>query len=247
MKSNSISESSARRVLLIFTSLAAFEGLLALVYLLVVPSDRKGAFLFGFSPARLLVLGVIVAGILVFSFLTYQFGLNPAWRKLVVDGVLRPGRYFFNVVYAVEWCLFALIVILWVFQASPLLEFQPYYARLFSLMVWFMLLAVQSLTAFSWLHYQSGLWGSLKALPPSRLIHIFDNPSVVERLWLQFKYLVGDVRVKYLDTSIPMWILLLLWLGLGVRWFGSRKKDKWIAGLVMLLPTLFLGVNFSFR
>ena len=84
------------------------------------------------------------------------------------------------------------------------------------------------------------------ALPPDSLVHIFDNPKVAESFWIQLKYLVGLARVNYLDTSIPMWSLLLLWLGMGVKWIKTRIENKWLAGLLLLLPALFLGVQFFF-
>ncbi len=83
-------------------------------------------------------------------------------------------------------------------------------------------------------------------LPPSRLLHIFEDPGVAGRFWLQLQYLLGLARVNYLDTSIPMWCLLLLWLVEGVKWIKSRTGNKWLAGAVLLLPVLFLGVQFFF-
>jgi hypothetical protein len=83
-------------------------------------------------------------------------------------------------------------------------------------------------------------------LPPKQLARIFVDPKVIGRAWSQIKFLVGFVDGNYLDTSIPMWGLLLLWLGIGVKWFSSRKNNKLLAGLLLMLPILFLGVQFFF-
>ena len=83
-------------------------------------------------------------------------------------------------------------------------------------------------------------------LPPGQLLHIFDDPKVLGRVWIQFKFLVGLVKVDFIDTSIPIWALLLLWLGLGVNWIVSRRKSKWMAGLLLILPALLIGVQFFF-
>ena len=232
MSSNVLSDSYTRRVLLFYSGLAAVEGLLALVYLLLVPSDQKGAILFGFSPARLLVLGVIVAGILVFGFLAYQFGNNPVWRNWVSEDVLRPKRYFFNIIYVIEWFLFALIIILWIFQANPPEEFQSYYARLLSLIVWFILLAIQSLAVFSWLHYQCGLWGSIKALLKDQLafeLPVENEPLARQRpsIWAIILILLMLLALVVPSTNY------LLFSGFPLN---SLKQ---LTALIILLPLVF--------
>ncbi len=83
-------------------------------------------------------------------------------------------------------------------------------------------------------------------LPPNQLVHIFNDPKVAERAWVQFKFLVGLVKVSYLDTSLPIWGLLVFWIGSGVKWILSRRDRQWVAGLLLILPVLFLAVQFFF-
>jgi len=83
-------------------------------------------------------------------------------------------------------------------------------------------------------------------LPPNQLVHIFDDPKVAGRAWDQLKFLVGLVRASYLDTSLPIWGLLLLWIGLCVKWILTWRDRKWVAGLLLVLPVLFLAVQFFF-
>jgi hypothetical protein len=83
-------------------------------------------------------------------------------------------------------------------------------------------------------------------LPPRKLLVIFSDPRVMTQAWQQLKYLIGIVRASYLDTSLCMWVLLGLWLSVWVKIIANWKAYPLAAKLMMLLPFLFLGVQYFY-
>jgi hypothetical protein len=83
-------------------------------------------------------------------------------------------------------------------------------------------------------------------LPPRKLLVIFSEPRVMTQAWQQLKYLIGIVRASYLDTSLCMWVLSTLWLIVWVKIIANWKAYPLAAKLMMMLPFLFLGVQYFY-
>jgi hypothetical protein len=64
----------------IFLGIAALEGLLALVSLLSIKSDSKGAWLFGYSPLRIAMAFGILIGVIFLVVCVIRTSKDKGWR-----------------------------------------------------------------------------------------------------------------------------------------------------------------------
>ena len=69
-----------------YFALGALEGILCFLLLLVLPADQKNAWILGFSRLRVFMLGVALAGILFFGYLTRKSN-NQDWARKTRDWV----------------------------------------------------------------------------------------------------------------------------------------------------------------
>ena len=83
-------------------------------------------------------------------------------------------------------------------------------------------------------------------LPPLKLLSFITNESVRLQVFNQFRFIAGFVSWSMLDMGLPIFILLVCWLGLGVllvfKWKSFPSSKKWL----WLVPGAFLGTQFFF-
>ena len=113
----------------------AFAGLVCLIWLALLPSDSKGAVLFGFSSFRLFLFGVLLFPILFSFFLAFKgihsFQWKSWWGKALNQGKIITfliGLSFIGLLISLSFLLF--------FPLYKNGAYLPYYQRLQPLAVW---------------------------------------------------------------------------------------------------------------
>jgi hypothetical protein len=110
-------------------------GLACLIWLVLIPSDAKGALLFGFSAFRLFLFGILLIPILTSFFLAFK-GVHSSQWKYWWGNTLNREKVFILLKCA---SLIGLLLSLFFLLLFPLYKngvFLPYYQRLQPLAVW---------------------------------------------------------------------------------------------------------------
>src|ERR1035437_7207833 len=187
-KAASFSPISRRRQNGILFALMAFEGLIALVALLRIPSEVGAALLFGFSLSRLAVAGAALGGVALLGTAALAEWQQPAWWRRFSAAAARfcasSGRLFGLV--AALYTLFLAVAAFLALYASPvsieLVILGSLVERMGLLMAWLELLILQV--------------GLL----------IFSNPPVADR---PRPFLTPLFRAILLGIATPMSVLAL--------------------------------------
>src|SRR3972149_3835268 len=99
------SATSMNKVLRVYLYLLSAEGLVALVFLLTIPADPKNAVLFGFSPLRLVLLGISLVLIGIFLSLTVWIRRYPnrlARTSTIIGNLIRSYWIFWLLVISLS-------------------------------------------------------------------------------------------------------------------------------------------------
>lgn len=138
------------RLLRLYFLLAAFEGLGAFVYLLLLPSDAGGRWL-GFSGARWAMLSAAMLGALAFAAL-YLTGQRWGWFVRLSGALFGRREFIPNLLLGLLSSAFLLSGWLLIFQTQLLLQLnEAYLARLAAFMIWGLLLVFQLGGIWIWL------------------------------------------------------------------------------------------------
>lgn len=126
---------------LFFLALCAIESALTLIYLASIPSDSKNALVFGFSTQRLLMIGIVAVGMVVFilAFLREKFRSTDFIQKYLDASITRQRAIFALIV------LFATIG--WLLSFLPDYQmgaYLAYYQRLKPLLIWVTLILIEA-------------------------------------------------------------------------------------------------------
>ncbi|HEY43818.1 MAG TPA: hypothetical protein G4O11_07535 [Anaerolineae bacterium] len=248
------------QVLLILTTI---EGIPAFILLFRIHSDRDSAFLFGFSPERIVLGGIALLLLLLLTYLSVKSFTNHSWFEDILftleEYIQKSDRI------AISMLIIAYITILGVLIelifALPLGEYfgslRAVYDRSFSIIRWGTLATAQTL-AFIFVAYHSirekvktfttrmilrYLWGLV--IVSFTLLHILIL-VLRESVLFHFPYWWGWFNVQ------PFSLRDLLFLGLifFALWVVGRMKTFSIKGYRHLILILVLGyvtqVSFAF-
>jgi|GEM_PF-1213731 len=201
-----------RSVLLISISLV--ETLGAFFLLILIPSDSKGAFLFGFSIFRLLLLMFFIFLIILFTWLLYILILHPNRAEGFIQKFLSDKKLVkFITIFLITSTLSSLLLLI-----TPFDQFVGYslinksiYERIFPLVILIFLFSIQSLLFL-------GSWG--QAVPHLRknqgyfiLIGVFLFVLFLFELFMSFTGLNEQRRVNFLhEPGVPFISAQILFL-----------------------------------
>jgi len=107
-------------LLRIFLGIAALEGLLALVSLLSITSDSKGAWLFGYSPLRIAMAIGILIGVIFLVVCVIRTWKDKGWGLKIIENVHKALER--NWVYILTIFISGLILIVGVYAFLLLLK-----------------------------------------------------------------------------------------------------------------------------
>lgn len=146
-------QSRSQLILRAFLALSAAEGVIALVYLFLIPSEGRNAWLFGYSLPRLALGGLIFALLAVFAGLAVRAFSDPLWLQRCTDWLdkqLGPAERLASVSAALAYLILAGIAAILIF-ASPfavrLGSLQAVYERSALALYWLIALSIQALAA----------------------------------------------------------------------------------------------------
>ncbi len=140
-----------KRLVLLNLGLAFVEGLFVFWQYIRTPSEAETAVIFGFSSLRLAILAGLFLVLIVIGYLLIAVRKTTWWQQ-------RPGLWVIQVLEqtGIFWILIVALAIAYylVFSTNPYLGFLAgYRERLLSILIWFAVIAIQSL--FSWLYLRS--------------------------------------------------------------------------------------------
>jgi hypothetical protein len=124
-------------------------ALLCFLWLAFIPSDLKGSILFGFSPMRLLLLGILLV-LMTISFFLVLSNNHPKRRKLLWQKIDYHVKEF-SIIRGLSLIAFSIalsFLIFFPYFNSGL--YLPYYQRLQPLAVWFFCFSLESPLAISY-------------------------------------------------------------------------------------------------
>ena len=173
---NKIDESklSYRKIVQAYTLVAALEGVLALLYLVLLPTDPENRVFLGFSTQRWVLILVVLLVTLAFSVLYYRSNRPQSWADWL-GGVLlgKPGTIpalFAGSVSAVILLLGWLLL----FHLKVIELYRPAYAtRLLPLFIWAGLLIFQVWAAWFWVWVKPSTRISPRLLEAGMLFVLF--------------------------------------------------------------------------
>ncbi len=126
---------------------ALIEGMIALLWLLLIPSDPKSVWLFGISKFRLILLMAMILLLIVTSTLTYKAKKDPRWYQKAtqkIDGIFtQEGHLTTGTVLTLSGFLSGIYFLYTAFTTTDLF-LQGYFTRLAPFMFWFTLMCGQA-------------------------------------------------------------------------------------------------------
>jgi len=128
-------EKNSERIIQYYLQALAFAGLVCLIWLALIPSDSKGALLFGFSSFRLFLFGVLLFPILISFFLAFK-GIHSHQWKSWWKKTLNQKRIFTLLRGLSLIGLFISLLFTLFFPLYKNGAYLPYYQRLQPLAVW---------------------------------------------------------------------------------------------------------------
>jgi len=99
--SNPQTHNKIERLLSYYFAAGVFEGIISFLYVSLIPSDPKNAWLFGYSQSRFILMAILLGVILFFVFTWRKFKLNDNFRNAIqnrVDQELDILGYFLPII-----------------------------------------------------------------------------------------------------------------------------------------------------
>lgn len=217
--------------LMLYFAAAALEALAGLAYLFAIPADPKNSILFGFSLPRLLLALALLAAGAIGAVQALRAWREPSWAERV------KAWLFSSRVRWAAWVIAAIGVLLgWVGVWTPayrLLQYGPYLERLRPLLVWALLVGLQTFGLL--LAWRGGGWKGLReelAAQSGALVYSGLTLAVLLLVWLAVALtgvgLIPD-GVHWNDTGVPLLaeqVSLALVLGAAMLLLERRLQSR---------------------
>jgi hypothetical protein len=217
--------------LTLYFAAAALEALAGLAYLFAIPADPKNSILLGFSLPRLLLALALLAAGATGAALALRAWREPSWAERV-KAWLSSFR-----VQRVAGVIAAVGVLLgWVGVWTPayrLLQYGPYLERLRPLLVWALLVGLQTIGLL--LAWRGGGWKGLKeelTAQGGAMVYSGLTLAVLLLVWLVVALtgvgLIPD-KVHWNDTGVPLLaeqVSLALVLGAAMLLLKRRLRSR---------------------
>jgi len=226
----------------LYLILGILEGIISLVWFFVMPSDPKNVWLLGYSGNRILFITMSFLGATVFAGLLIKSLRNPEW----LNKAIGAARLFFQKKYrkTLIWSLFLVGIFLiitalwlaskehWTIWVLPIVyTVGDYLDRSIPLLVWLLLLCVQTLSLLWLFGYQvrlgylvlqivsvlvyPGALAFFSSLHPNYLTVISREDYIIEWLTVFFFVLTALLAIIFAvvfwqEQRIHNWFLILL-------------------------------------
>ncbi len=228
-------------------NLWSLQGIAALVWLVVIPTDTDSPLAFGFSPARLVLIGGAIALTTISIVLWFQ-----SHRSIFIQtwGNINDHFVFWDLAYLAA--LLTVIVAVIFLGAVPLFQSNPLYlvyaARLRPLVMWFGLSGLELAVWIAWNRYENAKQIFVAVQPVWRrvifLVAIFLLLGIfifTTKIGMTPDYNWGDPPIPFLEWQI---FITLIFIGFFVFFpnIFSREKQKWIPfGIYVFTLALWLS------
>lgn len=242
----------AGRVAPLYFGLGAIEGLFTILYLLILPSDQKNSFMWGYSLQRLtMVFGslLLTTGM---GYLGVVFWRNQGRGQQVLQRILSRSRLYYSIILLAGVGLY----IGWIGIFLPLYRFggyAAYFERIRPLLIWLALIFIQTLIpllmlrfGFNWQRLGDYIKQHLALIPLGVTLGLM----VLTGIWVALtksgitpdKKFWGNIGTPILNLQI----FLLLGVGLILLcfimyWNSRRQKNnaatnpKWLIYIDILV------------
>jgi hypothetical protein len=187
-----------RTLVLIYAVIAMLEALGAIGLMASIPADTKNSLLLGFSPQRIMLIGMLFLGLLAFAVLGWASWRSPAWAAHFIAKLTQPR--------VKNWLLGILTLLFlvgWVSSFLPSYRLFPndaYFERLKPIFYWLTLVLAETLVALILTGY-----GVYPAEPNNR--------------WAQRRRLLSSI-------GITAAVFALIWCGMLVTRIGIAPDDR---------------------
>ena len=223
------------------------QGIAALMWLLIIPTDTENPLAFGFSAARLALIGIVIVLITISTILWFQSRTLRFWQGwLDLDGRVA----FWDLIYIIA--LSATIVVAVFIIASPSLKSNPLYpvyaARLRPLALWFGLSALELAVLVAWNRYRNAkdIFDALQPIWKKTVFLIaafslLGGLITLTRIGITPDYNWGAPPIPFLEWQI---FLILLFIGILVFFphVNTKVNHKWIPfGIYIFTVVLWLS------
>ncbi|HSL44962.1 MAG TPA: hypothetical protein VK897_16135 [Anaerolineales bacterium] len=225
----------------------SIQGLAAFLWLVLIPTDTEHPLAFGFSSARLALIGMALV-LTAVSVMLWLLSRRESFRQTWLDLDKHPLFWDFTYLAA----LLAVLGSISVLAAVPLFKNDPLYlvyaARLHPILLWVGLAALELAALIAWIRYDNArtVFATLKPIWKTvifSLVFFFllGIVVIVTRIGITPDDNWGDAPIPFLE-----WQILLTLMFLGVLLFFppviSRNRQKWIPfGIYIFTVLLWLS------
>lgn len=233
---------TARHLKILF-SLWAFQGFVAFFWLLAIPTDAENPLVFGFSIARLTLVGIVFLPSVLFALLSFRYDVlhqQPVWLKL------ERNEKFWDILYLASLStVLASIYALVVFDLLPNSSvYSAYAARLRPLLLWFGFSGLECAVLIGWNRYEQ-IKNILGIFRP-----VFINAMVLLGVFSLLGLLIAVTGIgttpedNWGGPPVPFfeWQILLTLLIIGALSYFPRIKSKlskfWPPALIYLFAII---------
>ena len=146
------------KVLRVYFYLLPAEGLVALVFLLSIPTDPKNAVLFGFSPLRLGLLGTMLVLIAIFFTVTVwirRYPIRLAKTSNFIEALVSNNRIFWLIVIFLTLSFILSTFLLFISNEGFIWAYLVYLVRLSPFLFWCSCWCVQTIAVLLIYRYGS--------------------------------------------------------------------------------------------
>jgi hypothetical protein len=237
-------DDSHKKINALLFALMAAEGLIGLITLFSVPSETGSAILFGYSPVRLLLAGVILSVVIGLGVLAVAALLQPFWwqhlSRQVMKVIKSPGKLFclVAVLFSIFIAILALLMLVWMTETNELVTQRAVVERSGFVFLWIELCILQV-----------GLLIVVNR-PRSETISPFFTPLHCSILFAITVIFYDVALYIYATTSWKIWlrgqeviflpVIFGLMVGLHDQYFRDSPRFKPINHLLLVA---FIGVS----
>jgi len=240
----------AGKVAPLYFILAAAEGLFTILYLLVLPSDQKNSFMWGYSLQRLsMVFGALFLTIGL-GYLAVVFWRNQERGVRILQQILSRSRLYYFIILLAGVGLY----IGWIGIFLPLYrfgEYAAYFERVRPFVIWAVLIFIQTLIpllilrfGFNWQHLRDYIKQRLALIPLGVTLGLM----VLTGIWIALtksgitpdKKFWGNIGTPILNLQVFSLVGIgLILLCFVTYWnFGRQKTEtspKWLIYIDILV------------
>jgi len=234
-----------KKILQSWLILAILEGIGVSIALLIIPADSKQGGVFGFSPLRLVLIGgVLLITLLLAFFLWYTIRRESLDQGIMFTQTIKRGLIYWTLV------IFSFLVVLVGSQLYHLVThledtaLQNYFARLAPLLLWSVLLGLQTLIILPILRNGSFYSSGMQSANVRASLIVFAIFLVFWGVVILTGWGIKPDTIGWHAPGVPI-LPVQVWLawlvGLGVLAFGLIWRPRAIFFDILMVVLLWVG------